>query len=55
MLPQETGMELSDEEVEELFKAFDKDGEGSVNYDEFITSIRVDAGTRIVYVLKSLE
>ncbi|XP_067137904.1 calcyphosin-like protein [Centruroides vittatus] len=38
----ETGMgsSLSPEEIEELFKQFDCDGSGSVNYEEFIRSVR---------------
>ncbi|XP_046985565.1 calcyphosin-like protein isoform X2 [Schistocerca americana] len=36
----DTGMELSKEEVEELFKRFDRDGNGSINMDEFLIAIR---------------
>lgn len=37
----ETGLTLSDEDTEKLFSAFDKDGEGTINYDEFLVAIRV--------------
>lgn len=37
----ETGLKLSEEDTEKLFNAFDKDGEGTVNYDEFLVNIRV--------------
>lgn len=37
----ETGLSLSDEETDKLFNAFDKDGGGSINYDEFLVAIRV--------------
>ena len=37
----ESGLDLSEDEVNELFEIFDKDGQGSVEYEEFISSIRV--------------
>lgn len=37
----ETGLSLNEEETQKLFKAFDKDGGGSVNYEEFLVAIRV--------------
>lgn len=37
----DTGLELSDDEVDELFKQFDTDGSGSINMDEFLIKIRV--------------
>jgi hypothetical protein len=37
----ESGMDLTDEEVQELFNRFDKDGSGSINMDEFLVAIRV--------------
>ncbi|XP_044728553.1 calcyphosin-like protein isoform X2 [Chrysoperla carnea] len=36
----DTGLELSDDEVDELFKQFDTDGSGSINMDEFLIKIR---------------
>lgn len=37
----EAGIELTDEEIQELFTRFDTDGSGSVNMDEFLVAIRV--------------
>ena len=37
----ETGLQLNEEDTKKLFNAFDKDGSGSVNYDEFLVAIRV--------------
>ncbi|RXG57521.1 Crustacean calcium-binding protein 23 [Armadillidium vulgare] len=34
------GLELSDEEAAELVQEFDADGEGSVNYEEFLAAVR---------------
>jgi len=36
----DSGLPLEEEEMTELFGIFDKDGSGSVNYNEFIQSIR---------------
>lgn len=36
----DAGLELSEEEVEELFKAMDTDESGSINMDEFLIKIR---------------
>jgi hypothetical protein len=37
----DTGMELNAEETKELFDRFDKDGNGSIDMDEFLLAIRV--------------
>jgi Ca2+-binding EF-hand superfamily protein len=37
----EAGMELTDEEIHELFTRFDTDQSGSVNMDEFLVAVRV--------------
>lgn len=37
----ESGLELTDEEGQELFNKFDTDGNGNVNIDEFLVHIRV--------------
>jgi Ca2+-binding EF-hand superfamily protein len=37
----EAGMELTGEEIQELFNRFDTDGSGSVNMDEFLVAVRV--------------
>ena len=39
----DSGLELNEEETEKLFNAFDKDGGGSVDYNEFLRAIRVSA------------
>lgn len=37
----DSGMELSAEQVEALFKQFDTDGSGSINMNEFLIALRV--------------
>jgi Ca2+-binding EF-hand superfamily protein len=37
----EAGMELTDEEIRELFTRFDTDKSGSINLDELLIAIRV--------------
>jgi Ca2+-binding EF-hand superfamily protein len=37
----EAGIDLTDEEIQELFNRFDSDGSGSINMDEFLVAIRV--------------
>ena len=37
----DSGLKLSADELSQLFKAFDKDGSGSINFDEFLENIRV--------------
>lgn len=37
----ETGLEVTDEETKELFKAFDADGTGTIDFNEFLKAIRV--------------
>lgn len=37
----EFSLQLSDEEVKNLFDQFDADESGTVNYEEFLDSIRV--------------
>ncbi|KAI1280804.1 Calcyphosin-like protein [Halotydeus destructor] len=36
----DTGLELSDDDMTELFQIFDKDGSGTIQYDEFLRAIR---------------
>ncbi|KAK7792220.1 hypothetical protein R5R35_007478 [Gryllus longicercus] len=36
----DTGMDLNEEEVKELFELFDADGSGTINMDEFLRTIR---------------
>lgn len=37
----DTGLDISDEDAEKLFKQFDKDESGSVKYEEFLRAVRV--------------
>lgn len=37
------GLSVSDEEYKSLFQIFDRDGNGTVKYDEFLRAIRVYA------------
>jgi len=37
----ETGLTLSPEEMKKLFAAFDFDGSGLINIDEFLLAVRV--------------
>jgi len=37
----DTGLDLKDEEYAAMFVEFDKDGSGSVKYDEFLKAVRV--------------
>lgn len=37
----ESGLDLTDEEGQTLFKKFDTDGNGNINIDEFLVHIRV--------------
>lgn len=46
----DTGMELNDDEIAELFQRFDLDGSGSIKYDEFIQSVRVSVGLNYLFI-----
>ena len=35
------GLNLTDDEITEMFKQFDTDGSGSIKYDEFLKAVRV--------------
>lgn len=37
----EFGVNFRDEEIKDLFKKFDKDSSGSINFDEFLLTLRV--------------
>lgn len=37
----ECGVDFTNEEIQELFMKFDRDGSGTVDYTEFLRSIRV--------------
>lgn len=40
---EETGMELSDDEINEIFQKFDINEDGNISVDEFIVGIRVSS------------
>jgi len=35
------GLELESDVVQQMFKEFDKDGSGSIDFDEFLRALRV--------------
>ena len=37
----DAGMELNDDETKQVFDKFDKDGSGTINFNEFLQGIRV--------------
>lgn len=47
----DSGMEVSNEEAEELFNKFDTDGSGGINMTEFLMAIRV----RLYFLMTSLD
>lgn len=40
---EETGLELGDDEINEIFKKFDINEDGNLSVDEFLVGIRVSA------------
>lgn len=38
---EESDLDISDEEIQEMFNKFDTDNDGNINVDEFIIGIRV--------------
>jgi hypothetical protein len=44
----EAGMDLTDEEIQELFNRFDTDGSGSINMDELLVAIRVSFNSLVL-------
>ena len=43
----ECGIDLTDEEISELFNHFDADNSGSIHYNEFLRAIRVSSFANI--------
>lgn len=37
----ESQVELTEDELQQLFRFFDRDGNGTINYDEFVFGLRV--------------
>lgn len=37
----ESGLDISDDEINEIFQKFDTDGNGNLSVDEFIVAVRV--------------
>ena len=50
----DTGMELNAEETKALFDLFDKDGNGSIDMDEFLLAIRVSLQCSFVPLISKL-
>ncbi|XP_035215086.1 calcyphosin-like protein [Stegodyphus dumicola] len=52
----DTGLNITDEEAENLFKQFDKDGSGVVHYDEFLRAVTPKmSASRLALVEKAFE
>lgn len=45
-------MMIDKEEAQEIFRAFDKDGSGTIDFDEFLVKLRVSPG---IYVITELN
>lgn len=44
-------MMINKEEAQELFRIFDKDGSGTIDFDEFLVTLRVSLGIHVVIAL----
>lgn len=51
----DTGMEMSPDQIETLFKKFDTDNSGSINMDEFLVALRVCTIYNKIILFKSVE
>lgn len=45
-------MMIDKEEAQEIFRVFDKDGSGTIDFDEFLVTLRVSPG---IYVITELN
>lgn len=45
-------MMIDKEEAQEIFQIFDKDGSGTIDFDEFLVTLRVSLG---IYVITALN
>ena len=45
-------MMIDKEEAQEIFRIFDKDGSGTIDFDEFLVTLRVSLG---IYVITALS
>lgn len=45
------GVEMTKNEVQALFRAFDKDGSGSIVFDELLEQLRVCIRVFIIYII----
>lgn len=41
------GVNATEEEIEAVFKRFDKDNSGSISFDEFLTTLRVGSRSKV--------
>jgi len=44
-------MMIDKEEAQEIFRIFDKDGSGTIDFDEFLVTLRVSLGIHVVTAL----
>ncbi|GFU43131.1 calcyphosin-like protein [Nephila pilipes] len=52
----DTGLDISDEDAENLFKQFDKDDSGTIKYDEFLRAVRPKISpNRLALIEKAFE
>ena len=45
----ETGLDLTEDEAKDMFTQFDKDGNGTINIDEFLIAIRVNNNKQLIF------
>lgn len=50
---EECGLDLSSEEISEMFQKLDADGSGNISVDEFIVAVRVSSAYFITTFFKS--
>lgn len=46
---------INKEEAQELFRIFDKDNSGTIDFDEFLATLRVSLGISAVIALNGLK
>lgn len=44
-------MMIDKEEAQEIFRIFDKDGNGTIDFDEFLVTLRVSLGVCVITAL----
>lgn len=46
---EKTGMDISDDEINEIFQKFDTDEDGNISVDEFLVGIRVNLLDSLIF------